>query len=91
MNINIKMAIKLVYDKYQNETGFIYGENEGNHQHTIINKINEIDIDTNRNLSIFTWGIKKHKAVECDLVFDATLFSTKIDVELWKTSFCWLG
>ena len=37
MNINIKMAIKLVYDKYQNETGFIYGENEGNHQHTIIN------------------------------------------------------
>ena len=76
------MAIKLIYDKYQNDIGFTYGENEGNHQHEIITKINENDINTNRELSISTWGIKKHKAPECDIVFDATLFSTKTNVDV---------
>ena len=76
------MAIKLIYDKYQNDIGFTYGENEGNHQHEIITKINGNDINTNRELSISTWGIKKHKAPECDIVFDATLFSTKTNVDV---------
>jgi RNase adaptor protein for sRNA GlmZ degradation len=76
------MAIKLVYDKYQNDIGFTYGENETDHNHELITKINGNDIDTNRNLSIFTWGIKKHKSIECDIVFDATLFSTKTNVDV---------
>ena len=29
------MAIKLIYDKYQNDIGFTYGQNEDNHQHTV--------------------------------------------------------
>ena len=76
------MAIKLIYDKYQNDTGFTYGQNEDNHQHTLITKINGNDVNKIRNLSIFTWGIKKHEAVECDIVFDATLFSTKTNVDV---------
>ena len=76
------MAIKLIYDKYQNDIGFTYGQNEDNHQHTVITKINGNDINKIRNLSIFTWGIKKHEAVECDIVFDATLFSTKTNVDV---------
>ena len=76
------MAIKLIYDKYQNDIGFTYDQNEDNHQHKVITKINENNINKNRNLSIFTWGIKKHEAVECDILFDATLFSTKTNVDV---------
>ena len=34
-------------------------------------------INKNRTLDIYTWGIKKHKPVECDISFDVSLFSGK--------------
>jgi RNase adaptor protein for sRNA GlmZ degradation len=78
------MIIKLIYDKYQNDIGFILGKNKKDHKHKLITKINKIDINNNRELSIFTWGIKKHKAVDCDIIFDATLFFTKINKDVKK-------
>ena len=76
------MVIKLIYDKYQNDIGFTQGENEIDHKHELITKINEIDVNYKRKLSIFTWGIKKHKSPNCDIIFDVTLFSAKINVDI---------
>ena len=76
------MVIKLIYDKYQNDIGFTQGENETDHKHELITKINEIDVNDKRELSIFTWGIKKHKSPNCDIIFDITLFSTKTNVDV---------
>ena len=76
------MVIKLIYDKYQNDIGFTQGENETDHKHELITKINEIDVNDKRELSIFTWGIKKHKSPNCDIIFDVTLFSTKTNVDI---------
>ena len=73
------MVIKLIYDKYQNDIGFTQGKNDTDHEHELITGI---DINNNRELSIFTWGIKKHNSPQCDIIFDATLFSTKIDVDV---------
>ena len=76
------MVIKLIYDKYQkyqNDIGFTQGKNDTDHEHE---SITGIDINNNRELSIFTWGIKKHNSPQCDIIFDATLFSTKIDVDV---------
>ena len=36
---NDSKVISTIYDKYQNDIGFTYGENEGNHQHEIIIQI----------------------------------------------------
>lgn len=74
------MVIKLIYDKYQNDIGFTEGENDSDHKHELITKINEID--DKRELSIFTWGVKKHKSPKCDIIFDVTLFSAKINVDV---------
>jgi len=63
--------IKLVYDKYENETGFIMSDEQGTHIHTQIEGILDKDI------TFYTWGQKMHEPKTCDLVFDATLFSTK--------------
>ena len=76
------MVIKLIYDKYQNDIGFTQGENDSDHKHELITKINEIDVNDKRELSIFTWGIKKHKSPKCDIIFDVTLFSSKINVDV---------
>ena len=73
--------IKLIYDKYENDLGFIQGENE-DHTHTILTTINENPIKIDRKLTIHTWGIKKHESIKCDIIFDATLFSTKIDGDI---------
>jgi len=46
-------------------------------------KINDIDINSNRLLNIFSWGIKKDKkSVNCDIIFDLTKFQTKIDKDI---------
>ena len=69
--------IKLVYDKYENDIGFIISDEQGDHIHKKIE-----GYDNNREIRFHTWGIKMHKSIECDLIFDATLFSTKIDVDV---------
>ena len=68
--------IKLVYDKYENDVGFIMSDEQGDHEHTKIEGIED------KEMTFYTWGIKKHKTKKCDLVFDATLFSTKISVDV---------
>ena len=68
--------IKLVYDKYENDVGFIMSSEQGNHIHTKIDDIKD------KQMTFYTWGVKKHEANKCDLTFDATLFSTKISVDV---------
>ena len=38
--------------------------------------------DESKVFTFYTWGKHKHDPIECDLVFDATLFSTKISVNI---------
>ena len=68
--------IKLVYDKYENDVGFIMSSEQGDHIHTKIEGIQDKDI------TLYTWGVKKHEPKECDIIFDATLFSTKISIDV---------
>ena len=68
--------IKLVYDKYENDVGFIMSSAQGDHIHTKIEGIDDKDIP------FYTWGVRKHENKECDIIFDATLFSTKISVDV---------
>ena len=68
--------IKLVYDKYENDVGFLMSSEQGNHIHTKIDGIKD------KEMTFYTWGVKKHEAKKCDLIFDATLFSTKISVDV---------
>ena len=68
--------IKLVYDKYENDVGFIMSSDQGDHIHTKIEGIQDKDI------TFYTWGVKKHEPKECDIIFDATLFSTKISIDV---------
>ena len=82
-------TIKLIYDKYENDIGVLYDEkNEIEMDKTKIvdnlpTKINDIDINSNRLLNIFSWGIKKDKkSVNCDIIFDLTKFQTKINKDI---------
>ena len=82
-------TIKLIYDKYENDMGVLYDEkNEIEMDKTKIvdnlpTKINDIDINNNRLLNIFSWGIKKDKkSVNCDIIFDLTKFQTKINKDI---------
>ena len=68
--------IKLVYDKYENDVGFIMSDEHGDHEHIKIEGIKD------KEMKFYTWGIKKHEPKNCDLIFDATLFSTKISVDV---------
>ena len=68
--------IKLVYDKFEYDIGFIMSDEQGDHTHKKIEGIEE------RDITFHTWGQKMHKPKECDLVFDATLFSTKVTVDV---------
>ena len=72
---------KIVYDKYENDYGFIEGKIP-DHKHEIINIIGNQIIDRNRQLEINTWGIKKHANIDCDIIFDCSLFSAKCDVDV---------
>ena len=76
-------TIKLIYDKYENDIGFTYQTEEITKlNYNILEQINNKDINNNRNIKIYTWGIKKHDNIECDVIFDATLFSTKTNVDV---------
>ena len=70
-------AIKLVYDSYENDIGFVQGDEQGDHNHQIIE-----GIDRSKVITFYTWGKRKHDPIQCDVVFDATLFSTKISVDV---------
>ena len=71
-------VVKLIYDKYENDYGFTEGIIE-DHKHEIIS---DIEINNDRELTIYTWGLKKHLPVECDIIFDASLFSAKINADV---------
>ena len=76
-------TIKLIYDKYENDIGFTYQTEEiTKFNYNILEQINNKDINNDRNIKIYTWGIKKHEDIECDVIFDATLFSTKTNVDV---------
>ena len=70
-------AIKLVYDTYENDIGFVQSDEQGDHTHKHI-----LGVDKTREIIFYTWGKHKHNPIECDLVFDASLFSTKISVDV---------
>ena len=72
---------KLVYDKYENDYGFTEGD-ISDHIHDKIEHIGDKKIDNERELFIYTWGLKKHESVECDIIFDASLFSAKINADV---------
>lgn len=73
--------IKLIYDRYENDIGFAEGNYE-DHEHEIIKKINDKKISNDRKINITTWGVKKHLPHDCQIIFDATLFTTKIDGDI---------
>jgi len=73
--------IKLVYDKYENDYGFTEGEMD-DHIHKTIKQIGDKKIDNERELLIYTWGLKKHESIKCDIIFDASLFSAKINTDV---------
>jgi len=82
-------TIKLIYDKYENEFGVSYFQNNEAviDKTTILDilpmKINDNDINFDRTFTIYSWGIKKdRKPVECDIIFDLTKFQTKIDKDV---------
>jgi RNase adaptor protein for sRNA GlmZ degradation len=76
--MNIK---KIVYDKYENDYGFIEDQIK-DHTHEIITNIGNKNIVRNRKLEINTWGIKKNTTIDCDIIFDCSLFSAKCDVDI---------
>lgn len=76
--MNIK---KIVYDKYENDYGFIEGSIP-DHTHVIMTNINNQIINRNRQLEINTWGKKKQDNIESDIIFDCSVFFAKCDVDV---------
>jgi len=66
---------KLIYDKYENDIGISYTEEQTDHTHIVIDKLGDNIITKDRPLEIYTWGIKKHMEEQCDVAFDVSLFS----------------
>ena len=80
--------VKLIYDKYENEFGVSYFQNneividKTKILENLPTKIGDIDIKIDRSININTWGIKKPFSAECDVIFDLTKFQTKIDKDI---------
>jgi len=80
--------IKLIYDKYENEFGVSYFQNneividKTKILENLPTKIGDTEINTDRAININTWGIKKPFVAECDVIFDLTKFQTKIDKDI---------
>ena len=80
--------VKLIYDKYENEFGVSYFQNneiiidKTKILENLPTKIGDIDIKIDRSININTWGIKKPFSADCDVIFDLTKFQTKIDKEI---------
>jgi len=86
---DITTPISLIYDKYECDIGVSNDDDD----HIIIDtpsilnklptKINDIDINIHRTLTIYSWGIKKdHDHMDCDLIFDLTQFQTIISKDI---------
>ena len=87
--ISKNKVIKLIYDNYENDIGIVYDtdvENKANIETILDNLPNQIDnkeINKNRNLIIYSWGVKKDKKeVDCDIIFDLRKFQTKINEDI---------
>ena len=81
--------VKLIYNKYENDWGILFDENNEMviDKKVILDnlptKMNDIDIDVNRSLNVYSWGIKKdRKTVNCEIIFDLTKFQTKINKDI---------
>ena len=80
--------VKLIYDKYENEFGVSYFQNneividKTKILENLPTKIGDIDIKIDRSININTWGIKKPFSAECDVIFDLTKFQTKLDKDI---------
>ena len=71
--------IKLIYDRYENEIGFINEYTNIENEYISLDNINNKPIKKDRKLNIYTWGVKKHTCDKCDIIFDATLLTAKIN------------
>jgi hypothetical protein len=74
-------SIKLVYDSYENDIGFIQSDEQGDHNHQLIE-----GIDRSKVITFYTWGKRKHDPIDCDLIFDLLLMS--INVSKCPSSCC---
>lgn len=77
--------VKLIYDKWENEPTE-YNEYGFNLQKSIPQKLGFEDVsydgdyDMNRKLKIYSWGLKKNVSdIKVDIIFDLTVFQTKLD------------
>lgn len=73
--------IKLIYDRYENDIGFI-NEDSIEKKYIILDNIDDKLIKKDRKINIYTWGIKKHTCEKCDIIFDATLLTAKINKDV---------
>ena len=73
--------IKLIYDRYENDIGFI-NEDSIEKNYIILDNIDDKLIKKDRKINIYTWGIKKHTCDKCDIIFDATLLTAKINKDV---------
>lgn len=71
-------TIKLINDKFENDFGFLEGVSDSNLE-DVIPQIESLSCQHQPEY-IYSWGIKKEPlSKECDLVFDVSLFFTKIE------------
>ena len=40
------------------------------------------NVDRNRNISINTWGVRRHDTIDCDVVFDLRNFQSKVSSQV---------
>ena len=73
--------VKLIYDRYENDIGFI-NEDSIEKKYIILDNIDDKLIKKDRKINIYTWGIKKHTCDKCDIIFDATLLTAKINKDV---------
>lgn len=92
--------IKLIYDSYENNAQYYNFENNAqNYGFEKIDEVKEnktlkdfdkkkfnIDFLYNkkRSLNIYTWGIMRNQKPRCELSFDLTKFTSKIDKDIKK-------
>ena len=57
---------------------YVLANAEENNPSSILETIENIPIKYDRKLDIYTWGIKKHEPIKCDIVFDATLLDISL-------------
>ena len=71
------MRVKIIYDHKEN--------NIIENDHKIINYIGDKKINKERELKIYTWGIKKNIPVDCEIIFDCVILSEcdKEDIRLY--------